>query len=675
MLTRFLSRLTLLLTALTLVSSCGRNATPSPDASAPTVAALDSVIRTKLGELYSDPAQTIRRLDSLQRTLTDTAARYHVELFKSSARALQGDTLEAVHVQQNILAWCRTHPGNEQLEGLTLNHRGVMLKQMGNYGEANACLDRACQILTTEAGVENLINAHINSADTYLHNGQLATAAERYRRAHFLADSTGLKRLLPAINSGLGLVYVQLGNFKLANEYLDEAEADLSYENDYGRFFFYTTRGNCYFFDARYADALAAFNEARKVGERTKRLDFIAQCDGNIGETLMAMGRKSEARAYIARGEDYARHHAECNASLRFYLFSLALDIALDDDDLQRASRLLAHDLNVETAQEPHYLALHYRRLSDYARKRSDWQSAYHYSLLAQQIEDTIKNNQVLNNVVEIRTRYDQDTTLLHQRYLIADYAAQTSRQRSTIILIVALVLIGGLTLAVFMARRHRLTERRLRSQVQQMGRLRMNILQNRMQPHYVFNVLGTILPRFSRYPELSNSIGLLIDSLRANLLALDKPAIPLSEELEIVTKYVELHHLTHDGLPTVTTNIAEDIPADTMVPTMSLQIPVENALKHAFPTPSPTDHVDITATMSDAFVTLTVTDNGCGYNPSSIPRTGRDTGTGLRVLSRTIAILNAHNPVPARFDICNREDQPGTIILLQFPVGYNWDV
>lgn len=670
---RLLTSLSILLMVITVMCSCGHSQ-PS-DAEPPTVGALDSIIRKHLAELYNNPDQTIRSLDSLQQHLTDTASRLQVELFKASAQAYKGDTLGAIRVQQDILDWCRVHPGHLQLEGLVLNHRGVILMQRGSYAEANNCLDRACGILTSEAGAENLINVHINSADAHMHYGQLAKAAERYRRAHFIADSTGMKRLLPAINAGLGLVYVQLENFKLADQYLDEAEANLNYENDYGRFFYYTTRGNSYFFEKRYNEAIPAFEEARKVGERMNKIDFIAQCDGNIGEVLLAMDSVSKARPYIARGEAFARQHPEGSASLRFYLYSLALDVALNDGDHQRANQLLHRDLVDVEVLEPHYRALHYRRLSNFARQQSDWQSAYRYNQIAQEIEDTIKSRQVLQNIVEIRTRYDQDTTLLHQRYIIANYATQTARQSTIIVLIISVVIIGSLVGVIILFRRHRRTEQRNQQQAQQMACLRMSILQNRMQPHYVFNVLGTILPRFSRYPELSNSIGLLIDSLRANLLALDKPTVSLNEELDVVTKYVELHHLTHNGLPRITTNISTDIPADMKIPTMSLQIPVENALKHAFPTPSPADCVEIAVTYSDNIVTLAVTDNGVGYNPRNILQTGRDTGTGLRVLSRTIEILNAHNVAHASINIRNRDDAHGTIIILQFPVGYKWDV
>ena len=42
---------------------------------------------------------------------------------------------------------------------------------------------------------------------------------------------------------------------------------------------------------------------------------------------------------------------------------------------------------------------------------------------------------------------------------------------------------------------------------------------------------------------------------------------------------------------------------------------------------------------MTDNGLLLQVTDNGRGYNPGNVPQTGRDTGTGLRLLTRTIHI------------------------------------
>ena len=71
----------------------------------------------------------------------------------------------------------------------------------------------------------------------------------------------------------------------------------------------------------------------------------------------------------------------------------------------------------------------------------------------------------------------------------------------------------------------------------------------------------------------------------------------------------------------------------------------------------------------------LQITDNGHGYNPGRVKRTGRDTGTGLRLLTRTLEILNQYNHRSASLTIVN-VDPPhhGTRTELRLPVGYTYE-
>lgn len=109
----------------------------------------------------------------------------------------------------------------------------------------------------------------------------------------------------------------------------------------------------------------------------------------------------------------------------------------------------------------------------------------------------------------------------------------------------------------------------------------------------------------------------------------------------------------------------------------MSLQIPVENALKHAFPTLSAESAIHISITLLPTNeLSLQVTDNGQGYNPGRIKRTNRDTGTGLRLLTRTLEILNQYNRRSASLTITNvAPPHHGTRIELRIPQGYNFTV
>lgn len=639
-------------------------------------AKLDSTIRESLQFLYTNPSITHQRLQDLQRQQTDSAAYWRVALYIAVTQSEMGDSLAAPRMQAQVIDWCHEHPGHDKLEGLAWNHRGIQQQKAGRLDDALSSLEQACTLLDRHTADENLVNAYINAADANLHIGRPVTAVQHYRRAHFLADSLRLKKLMPAINSGLGLVYTMLENFKEANRFLDEAKEDIDGETDYGKYYYHMTRGNCYFFEREYQKALSAFDQARILARKMKEPDLIIRSEGNIGEILLLEGKTAQAAPYIEEGERYARQHPKANPSLRFYLFSLAADLALNENRLDDAAHLLTQDIDTAGVNEPHYLALHYNRLQRYAEKRHMWREAYQLQTLARKYDDSLKSRQTLNNIIEIRSRHEQDTTLLHQRVVIANYEARVSRQQSYQAFAILALLVLGLSTVVAIIVLRRRSDRRYRAQVQHIVRLRMRIVQNRMQPHYIFNVLGTVLPKFSKHPDLSHAIELLIDVLRGNLLAAEKMAVPFKKERAVVERYVQLHHLTNGPRPVVVWQVDENVPTEFLIPAMSLQIPVENALKHAFSPLTDESRIDICAHYADHCLTLTVSDNGIGYNPGHIPATERDTGTGLRVLSRTIELLNTHNQRPATFDITNRPaPQGGTEVKLTIPEGYNWDI
>jgi len=152
---------------------------------------------------------------------------------------------------------------------------------------------------------------------------------------------------------------------------------------------------------------------------------------------------------------------------------------------------------------------------------------------------------------------------------------------------------------------------------------------------------------------------------------------VPLADEISLVRNYVTLHHYCKGERPAVTWEIDSTLLQEkTNVLSMALQIPVENALKHAFPTPTDQSAIHIVVKRKNDGLFLSVTDNGCGYNPGKVTPTGRDTGTGLRLLSRTLAILNQHNRRAATFSITNMPvPHRGTCTSLYFPFGYNFSL
>lgn len=59
--------------------------------------------------------------------------------------------------------------------------------------------------------------------------------------------------------------------------------------------------------------------------------------------------------------------------------------------------------------------------------------------------------------------------------------------------------------------------------------------------------------------------------------------AVELQEEIELVKNYIALRKETNPNTIHIEWEIAEQVPLQTLIPSMSIQIPVENALKYAF--------------------------------------------------------------------------------------------
>lgn len=166
---------------------------------------------------------------------------------------------------------------------------------------------------------------------------------------------------------------------------------------------------------------------------------------------------------------------------------------------------------------------LHYRRLQHYAERDGLWHEAYTYQSLSNRYADSINSRQSRNAVVEITGRYQRDTTLLRQQLDLAAYATKNVRQQNTILITVsALVAIALLALLIIIYYR-RYTNARIKRQVERITALRMDVVRNRVSPHYIFNVLGTVLPKLQRYPEMVQPVEMLIDVLRGNLLTSGK--------------------------------------------------------------------------------------------------------------------------------------------------------
>ena len=73
--------------------------------------------------------------------------------------------------------------------------------------------------------------------------------------------------------------------------------------------------------------------------------------------------------------------------------------------------------------------------------------------------------------------------------------------------------------------------------------------------------------------------------------------------------------------------------------------------------------------------VCLRISDNGQGFDPGHSIQSVYDTGMGLKLLYRTLEILNEYNSQQASLDIVNLQPPlHGTVVTICIPLDYDFE-
>ncbi len=106
------------------------------------------------------------------------------------------------------------------------------------------------------------------------------------------------------------------------------------------------------------------------------------------------------------------------------------------------------------------------------------------------------------------------------------------------------------------------------------------NVLKNQVNPHFLFNNLNTLITYVEDNEEATNYIHNLSDFLRYSLDERNIGVKTLKDELEMVEKYIYLQKSRYGDNLILDINIPSKY-YENILPSLSLQMLVENAIKH----------------------------------------------------------------------------------------------
>jgi two-component system, LytTR family, sensor kinase len=190
--------------------------------------------------------------------------------------------------------------------------------------------------------------------------------------------------------------------------------------------------------------------------------------------------------------------------------------------------------------------------------------------------------------------------------------------------------------------------------------------LQAQINPHFLFNALNTLYGTIGRESFQARRLVLNLADLFRYCLQRDRTLIPLGEELSIVQAYLEIETLRL-GDRLVTEICAVQSAREVMIPILTVQPLVENAIKHGISQRTGKGKIRVLATNSGGVLLVTVQDNGPGFAQ-------RDANSGLGMgLENVRQRLRLCYGASATVNINSTRDR--TSVSLSIPIGAPEDV
>ena len=176
----------------------------------------------------------------------------------------------------------------------------------------------------------------------------------------------------------------------------------------------------------------------------------------------------------------------------------------------------------------------------------------------------------------------------------------------------------------------------------------RLQSLEARIRPHFLFNTLNSISALTAKDPARAEQmVGRLATLLRTSLDTSERPLIPLREELLMVQSYIDIEKARFGDRLSADLDVSADL-QDAKVPPMSVQSLVENAVKHGVGQKPEGGDIRITAAVENGSLRVEVSDSGSGFDLAVVPL-----GHGLENL---VERLNALFGEKARLNAARRD-------------------
>ena len=203
--------------------------------------------------------------------------------------------------------------------------------------------------------------------------------------------------------------------------------------------------------------------------------------------------------------------------------------------------------------------------------------------------------------------------------------------------------------------------------QEERVARAELRALRAQISPHFVYNALAAVARFIHTRPEEARELLTEFAEFTRYAFRRERPYVTLADELQYVEKYLRLEQARFGDRLTVRVEVAPEV-LGAVVPVLSLQPLVENAVRHGVEARTGGGRLEIVARDLGNDVELRVVDDGPGMDADRAKRL-----LGRGAVDGGIGLQNVHGRLRATFGIeyglkLRSEPGRGTTVTMTIP-------
>lgn len=533
---------------------------------------------------------------------------------------------------------------------------GLEYRYQENYDTAYMYHSKSLEMAIKEKDSTQLFYNYNNLGQIFRKQDITAVAIDYFHKALKISDAVGnLKSSSYTLNT-LGTTHILQKDYDRAMNYFQLSNEIASQRDDMRTLAYnYGCMGEIFLIKEQVDSAMYYLLKSR---------DLLLETDSDKG---MGVAEHLIGRAYLAK-KDYKSAQQQFELALTYHLKNKDIRyqsycniylakgaIALNNYEAAKTyldlAKLQATKINsLKNLMEAHAC---YAKLY---KETNKWENAYNALEQSHYYADSILNEKSNKTIQALEIGFE--TKKKEQKIELLAVANELKNQRLRVgfVLIVVLSIVVLMTLYI-------LHIKRKQAELKQ-NNLQQKVLRTQMNPHFIFNVLGSIqnfmLQNDTR--KASNFLSLFASLMRNTLHNSAVETISLTEEINMLKNYIELEQMHKEDKFDYEIHLDQDLETDFIfIPPMLIQPFIENAIKHGFESLGRKGLLWIKIIDKSDWIEFIIQDNGTGIVQKNSNLENHQS-MAMKIFEERRKLIEQKYKIDFKFEMINLHDTNPTL-------------